>query len=148
MQLSLMIRRSWRRLVIRFKRMRTLAKIQIVASILAGFMLGYLFLPTIFSSHPPSSSSSTSSPPSGANKLAVFGMEAKETEARKPFYPPKSIRDRAIAFDSSGPHVEFVVEGKKKRLLSGAMHYFRVVPDYWGDRMLRLKAAGLNTLET
>jgi beta-galactosidase len=28
------------------------------------------------------------------------------------------------------------------------MHYFRVVPEYWRDRMLKLKAMGLNTLET
>lgn len=34
------------------------------------------------------------------------------------------------------------------RLLSGAMHYFRVVPEYWHDRLIKLKAMGLNTVET
>lgn len=43
---------------------------------------------------------------------------------------------------------EFVYEGKPVRLLSGAIHYFRVVPQYWEDRLLKLKACGLNTVET
>lgn len=43
---------------------------------------------------------------------------------------------------------EFIVRGKKMRLLSGSIHYFRVVPSYWEDRMMKLKAMGLNTVET
>ncbi|MDD5483917.1 MAG: beta-galactosidase [Kiritimatiellae bacterium] len=34
------------------------------------------------------------------------------------------------------------------RLLSGAIHYFRVVPEYWEDRLQKLKYLGLNTVET
>ncbi|MDQ6421532.1 beta-galactosidase [Paenibacillus sp. LHD-117] len=34
------------------------------------------------------------------------------------------------------------------RLLSGAIHYFRIVPEYWEDRLLKLKACGLNVVET
>ena len=30
----------------------------------------------------------------------------------------------------------FVQNGRPVRLLSGAMHYFRVVPEYWRDRLL------------
>jgi len=33
-------------------------------------------------------------------------------------------------------------------IISGAIHYFRVVPEYWRDRLLKLKACGLNTVET
>ena len=43
---------------------------------------------------------------------------------------------------------KFILEGKELRILSGAMHYFRIVPEYWEDRLKRLKAAGLNTVET
>lgn len=39
-------------------------------------------------------------------------------------------------------------EGAPVRLLSGAIHYFRVVPEYWTDRLLKLKACGLNAVET
>ena len=28
------------------------------------------------------------------------------------------------------------------------MHYFRIVPEYWEDRLLKLKACGFNTVET
>ena len=42
----------------------------------------------------------------------------------------------------------FILEGKPFRILSGAIHYFRVVPEYWEDRLLKLKAMGLNTVET
>ena len=43
---------------------------------------------------------------------------------------------------------EFFLNGKSLRILSGAMHYFRVLPQYWSDRMRKMKACGLNTLET
>ncbi|HEX2950789.1 MAG TPA: beta-galactosidase family protein [Armatimonadota bacterium] len=42
----------------------------------------------------------------------------------------------------------FTLDGQPFRILSGAMHYFRVMPEYWRDRLLKLKACGLNTLET
>ena len=42
----------------------------------------------------------------------------------------------------------FWLDGKEIRLVSGAMHYFRVMPEYWKHRMLTMKAAGLNCLET
>ena len=42
----------------------------------------------------------------------------------------------------------FYLDGKKVQLLSGAIHYFRVVPEYWEDRLRRLKACGLNCVET
>ena len=42
----------------------------------------------------------------------------------------------------------FLLDGQPFRILSGAMHYFRIHPDYWRDRLIKLKALGLNTLET
>lgn len=42
---------------------------------------------------------------------------------------------------------QFVYNGKPIRILSGAIHYFRVVPEYWEDRLIKLKACGLNTVE-
>ena len=43
---------------------------------------------------------------------------------------------------------EFMLNGKPFRILSGAVHYFRVPPASWRDRLIKLKAAGLNTVET
>jgi beta-galactosidase len=38
--------------------------------------------------------------------------------------------------------------GQPHQILSGAMHYFRVHPDLWRDRIRRLVDLGLNTLDT
>lgn len=43
---------------------------------------------------------------------------------------------------------QFVYNNEPIRILSGAVHYFRIVPDYWKDRLMKLKACGLNTVET
>ncbi len=42
----------------------------------------------------------------------------------------------------------FKLAGQPFRLLAGAIHYFRVPREYWRDRLLKLKACGLNTVET
>ena len=34
------------------------------------------------------------------------------------------------------------------RVLSGAMHYFRVLPEQWRQRLSLLRAMGLDTVET
>lgn len=43
---------------------------------------------------------------------------------------------------------DFMYEGSPLRIFSGSIHYFRVVPEYWRDRLLKLKACGFNTVET
>lgn len=43
---------------------------------------------------------------------------------------------------------QFYLDGEPIRIWSGAIHYFRVVPEYWEDRLLKLKACGFNTVET
>lgn len=104
--------------------MRTVTKMQILAAILVGFFLGYILLPSSLSSF----------------NDEVAGME----RWREQF----NARPRAPGIKISGDGKDFVVEGKTKRILSGAVHYFRVVPAYWEDRLKKLKAAGLNTVET
>jgi beta-galactosidase len=43
---------------------------------------------------------------------------------------------------------QFLLNGQPFRILSGAMHYFRVPQAYWDDRLYKLRAMGLNTVET
>ncbi len=38
--------------------------------------------------------------------------------------------------------------GQRHRIIAGAMHYFRVHPEQWEDRIERLVAMGVNTLDT
>lgn len=42
----------------------------------------------------------------------------------------------------------FLMNNKPFTVLSGAVHYFRVVPEYWEDRLKKLRACGFNTVET
>lgn len=43
---------------------------------------------------------------------------------------------------------DFYLNGKKFNIYSGTIHYFRVPHPYWEDRLIKLKSAGLNTVET
>ncbi|HWR84991.1 MAG TPA: beta-galactosidase family protein, partial [Rhodoglobus sp.] len=43
---------------------------------------------------------------------------------------------------------DFLLDGSPHRILSGAIHYFRVHPDLWADRIRKARLMGLNTIET
>lgn len=42
----------------------------------------------------------------------------------------------------------FTLNGLNMSVYSGAMHYFRVPRSYWRDRLRKMRAAGLNTVES
>ncbi|WP_406336719.1 glycoside hydrolase family 35 protein [Streptomyces sp. NBC_00203] len=42
----------------------------------------------------------------------------------------------------------FLRNGRPHQFISAAIHYFRVHPDLWTDRLERLRAMGVNTIET
>jgi len=43
---------------------------------------------------------------------------------------------------------DFELDGQPFRVLAGALHYFRVHPEQWADRIHKAKLMGLNTIET
>ncbi|UNK70326.1 beta-galactosidase family protein [Microbacterium sp. H1-D42] len=43
---------------------------------------------------------------------------------------------------------DFLRDGAPHRILAGALHYFRVHPDQWADRIHKARLMGLNTIET
>jgi beta-galactosidase len=43
---------------------------------------------------------------------------------------------------------DFLLDGEPHRILSGAIHYFRVHPEQWADRIHKARLMGLNTIET
>jgi beta-galactosidase len=43
---------------------------------------------------------------------------------------------------------DFLLDGEPFRILSGALHYFRVHPGHWADRIRKARQLGLNTIET
>ncbi|TFC61665.1 MULTISPECIES: glycoside hydrolase family 35 protein [unclassified Cryobacterium] len=50
------------------------------------------------------------------------------------------------AFEIGDEH--FLLNGEPFRVLAGAIHYFRVHPDHWADRIHKARLMGLNTIET
>lgn len=42
----------------------------------------------------------------------------------------------------------FIIDGIKTKLISGALHYFRIMPEMWEHSLYNLKAMGCNTVET
>jgi beta-galactosidase len=43
---------------------------------------------------------------------------------------------------------DFLLNGKPFRIVAGEIHYQRIPREYWADRLLKLKAAGFNTVGT
>lgn len=43
---------------------------------------------------------------------------------------------------------DFTLDGEPFQIISGAIHYFRVHPDSWRDRIRKARQMGLNTIET
>lgn len=43
---------------------------------------------------------------------------------------------------------DFLRDGQKHQVIAGALHYFRVHPDQWQDRIRKARLMGLNTIET
>ncbi|MGN1341139.1 MAG: beta-galactosidase family protein [Oscillospiraceae bacterium] len=43
---------------------------------------------------------------------------------------------------------QFYLDGKPFKIISGSVHYFRTVPEYWRDRLEKLVNMGCNTVET
>ena len=50
------------------------------------------------------------------------------------------------SFNISGD--QFILDGAPVTIKSGSMHYFRVHPSLWRDRLQRMAAMGLNTVQT
>lgn len=49
-----------------------------------------------------------------------------------------------LTLDDTG----FLRNGEPHRVVAGALHYFRVHPDLWQDRLRRVRALGVNTIDT
>ncbi|XP_051690460.2 beta-galactosidase-1-like protein 2 isoform X3 [Oryctolagus cuniculus] len=59
---------------------------------------------------------------------------------------PLWLRHRQLGLQAKGQN--FMLEDSTFWIFGGSMHYFRVPKEYWRDRLLKMKACGLNTLTT
>eukprot|EP00118_Oscarella_pearsei_P015948 m.148471 g.148471 ORF g.148471 m.148471 type:complete len:138 (+) comp38498_c1_seq18:27-440(+) len=60
------------------------------------------------------------------------------------FFAYATGRSFTIDYDND----RFLKDGEPFRYISGGMHYFRVPRPYWADRMKKIRAAGLNAIQT
>ncbi len=65
-------------------------------------------------------------------------------ERNDQIYPPAAAAKEFIDFDGRG----FIIDGRRTYICSGTLHYPRVPHELWADRMLRMKQASFNCLET
>uniref|UniRef100_A0ABM5EQ21 Beta-galactosidase n=1 Tax=Pogona vitticeps TaxID=103695 RepID=A0ABM5EQ21_9SAUR len=59
---------------------------------------------------------------------------------------PMRLRGRVLGLQVRDS--QFLLEEKPFRIFGGSVHYFRVPREYWKDRLMKMKACGLNTLTT
>ncbi|MBV9470253.1 MAG: beta-galactosidase, partial [Abitibacteriaceae bacterium] len=59
-------------------------------------------------------------------------------------FPPAPAVKKFMDFDGRG----FLLNGQRTFIASGSLHYSRVPRALWHDRLLRMKRAGLNTVQT
>uniref|UniRef100_A0A2P2I5I9 Beta-galactosidase n=1 Tax=Hirondellea gigas TaxID=1518452 RepID=A0A2P2I5I9_9CRUS len=60
------------------------------------------------------------------------------------YYAPEGVVTSGLV--AEGP--SFMLNNKELKILSGSFHYFRIHPDYWRETLKKLRATGLNTVET
>ncbi|XP_031489173.1 beta-galactosidase 17 isoform X1 [Nymphaea colorata] len=58
----------------------------------------------------------------------------------------KNLQDEAPRFEIL--HDKFWKDNEPFQIIGGDVHYFRIPPEYWEDRLLKAKAMGLNTIQT
>jgi len=74
----------------------------------------------------------------------AFALHASRAAANEDFYPPTASAKPFIDLDGHG----FIVNGRRTYIESGSIHYPRVPTELWRDRLLRLKRASFNTVQT
>lgn len=90
-----------------------------------------------------------------AISVAFRGMVVRPDELRHGPAPDPAaaLPDEGEAAHGAAPALswrdgELLRHGRPHRILSGSLHYFRVHPQQWADRLARLAAMGLNTVDT
>ncbi len=58
--------------------------------------------------------------------------------------PPGWLLAQSFAIGDS----TFLLDGKPFQIISGEMHYARIPPEYWRDRLMKARSMGLNTVAT
>ena len=76
--------------------------------------------------------------------IVAFLCVGKVAFADDGIFPPAPSAKPFIDFDGKG----FLINGKREFIASGTLHYPRVPRALWRDRLLKIKRAGFNCIET
>lgn len=60
---------------------------------------------------------------------------------------PGLVQAKNQSFTIDYNHNTFLMDGQKFRYISGSIHYMRVHPDLWRDRLTKIRAAGFNAIQ-
>ncbi len=81
------------------------------------------------------------------HRMSTANAPAVDAAAATPFPESEPHRYSATSRFEIGEQ-DFLLDGRPLQILSGALHYFRVHPDQWSDRIAKARQLGLNTIET
>jgi beta-galactosidase len=76
--------------------------------------------------------------------LAAFASLLSGARANDLIFPAAPAAAAVISYDGKG----FIIHGKREFIASGSIHFPRVPRELWHDRLLKLKRAGFNTVQT
>uniref|UniRef100_A0A6V7QTJ0 beta-galactosidase n=1 Tax=Ananas comosus var. bracteatus TaxID=296719 RepID=A0A6V7QTJ0_ANACO len=78
--------------------------------------------------------------------LTILTLASSSSSSPFPFSPRhgSSVSTRRFWIEDD----MFWKDDRPFRIIGGDVHYFRIVPEYWRDRLLRAMALGLNTIQT
>ncbi|XP_050711222.1 LOW QUALITY PROTEIN: beta-galactosidase-like [Eriocheir sinensis] len=72
--------------------------------------------------------------------VALGGAIAEPTQSK--------VRDDERTFTIDYANNQFLKDGEPFRYVAGSIHYFRVLPSDWRDRLRKMRRAGFNVLQT
>jgi len=75
--------------------------------------------------------------------LAKFTLQQNAKPTLYEYFTNGGIHSGLHAPNADG----FTLNGKDLKVISGTLMYFRVHPDQWRDRLRKMRAAGLNTVD-
>jgi beta-galactosidase len=76
--------------------------------------------------------------------IMAWGILSQTARANDEIFPPAPAAASVINFDGKG----FLIHGQREFIASGSIHFPRVPRELWRDRLLKLKRAGFNTVQT
>ncbi len=75
---------------------------------------------------------------------ALLGFQAERALANNSIFQPQPAAQSTINFDGQG----FLINGQRTYIASAGLEYARIPQALWADRLLRIKRAGFNCVET